>query len=216
MPLPQTHYPACSKLLQKTTRATSSMQMSLDCRIAAHPTQLSDRPFSPGRKDQNKRVTCLLRTNVDDTERLPPLVVGRARRPRCFDGRNAAELGFDYDFGLKSWMSSIMFMKWICRVDQYVGRTPVRTAVLFIGNASCHGTESDYTFLQNLRIYFLPKRTTALLQPLNLGIIAAVKKHYERKQAQRAVDLLESGITEHLYEVDLKLAINWIMIFGTA
>ncbi len=60
------------------------------------PTQTTIGPAPLlGRKQVKNRITVLACTNGDGTDRLSPLVLGRSRRPHCFNGRKGGELGFD-------------------------------------------------------------------------------------------------------------------------
>ena len=79
---------------------------------------------------------------------------------------------------------------------------------LFIDNASCHGTVETISILHNVRVVFLPKRTISVLQPLDLGVIACFKKHYQQKRSQRAVDLIGNNYFISIYRVDLKMGIT--------
>ena len=61
-----------------------------------------------------------------------------------------------------------------------------------------------------MRAVFLPKRTTSVLQILDLGVIASLKKRYQQKLSQRAVELIENNHFSSIYRVDLKMAITWV------
>ena len=72
-----------------------------------------------------------------------------ARRPRCFQGLSGAELGLDYESGAKAWMNSAIFFDWLQRFDAMIGQTPGRCALLFVDNASSHGTPTHLSELQH-------------------------------------------------------------------
>lgn len=57
---------------------------------------------------------------------------------------------------------------------------------------------------------FLPKNTTSILQPLDAGVIAFMKKRHQKRLVVWAIDLTEQGKTGDIYEVNLKLSIEWI------
>ena len=164
----------------------------------------------PGRKVSKERVTILAFANVDSTDNVPPLVVGKARRPQCFHGLSAAEHGFAYDSSGKGWMNTIAFNRWLERFDSHIGRNPERKVLLFIDNASAHRRLENLPTLNNVRIEFLPKRTTPILQALDMGMIACAKRRYVRKVTQRAVDLIDNGVTEGLYRINIKRAALWL------
>ena len=84
------------------------------------------------------------------------------------------------------------------------GQTPGRRALLFVDNASSHGTPTNPPELQHAKLEFLPKNTTPLLQPLDPGMIACIKKHYKSLIAKRVVNLVDSGYTDNPYKVDVR------------
>ena len=163
-----------------------------------------------GRKNVKERLTFLACTNADGTDRLPPLVIGRAKNPRCFEGVSPRELGFDCELSTKAWMTTEIFKRWVQRLDLHIGKTYGRKALLFIDNAPCHNIEEMSASLRNLRVVFLSKNTTSILQPLDLGIIASTKKRYQHRLTERAVDVIEDFVVQNPYRVDLKQAVTWI------
>ena len=107
-----------------------------------------------GKKQNKDRVTFLLCCNSDGSERLPPLVVGCSARPRCFGGKEGAELGFDYSWAKKGWMTREIFFQWLYRVSSYISETPGRRILLIIDNASSHGQYENIPILNNVTIRF--------------------------------------------------------------
>ena len=85
-------------------------------------------------------------------------------------------MGFEYEVGRRAWMYTETFWGWLRRFDEYIETTRERRAFIFIDNASCHDSEEIFPRLRNVRIQFSPKRTSFLIQPLDLGIIACLKK----------------------------------------
>ncbi len=65
------------------------------------------------------------------------------------------------------------FSTWLKQFDPFVSKTPGRRVALLLDNASAHGKIEDLSFLSNVEVIFLPKNTTAFLQPLDAGVIAA-------------------------------------------
>lgn len=66
-----------------------------------------------------------------------------------------------------------------------------RKIVLFIDNASCHKVTVD---LQNINVQFLPPNTTALIQPLDQGIIHSFKSNYRQIIIRKQIISLEKGL----------------------
>lgn len=62
-----------------------------------------------GKKADKHRITYALAANADGTEKLPPLVIGHAKRPRCFKKKDGRDLGYDYWWNKKAWMTASIF-----------------------------------------------------------------------------------------------------------
>ena len=95
-------------------------------------------------------------------------------------------------------------------IDARIGSTTGRKVLLYIDNASAHGTVENLLALNHIHIEFFSKRRSSILQLLDLGVIACLKSRYKRKFAQQTVDLIEDRHSEILYRVDLKLAGIWV------
>ena len=162
----------------------------------------------PGHKKSKDRLTFLACVNADGSERIAPLVIGHAKKPRCFHGQEGWELGFDYHKAKRAWMNRTIFFRWLFRFDSYIGRIPGRRAILILDNCSAHGTVEYLPDLLNVHVLFLPKNTTALLQPLDSGVIASLKKRFKKQQTQRAIDLIELGHTQKLYDCNVITAMQ--------
>ena len=50
----------------------------------------------PGHKKDTSRLTIGMCTNADATDRLPLLIIGKSKMPRCFKGINLTNLGITY------------------------------------------------------------------------------------------------------------------------
>ena len=107
-------------------------------------------------------------------------------------------------------MTSSIFREWLARFDRFIGCSTRKRTLLLVDNVSCHSTIDNMTNLNYVRVKFLPKRTTPFLQPLDAGLIACAKRRFARRQAERAIDLIEHSVVRDLYRIDLKMAIEWI------
>lgn len=58
-----------------------------------------------GLKADKVRITVAFCANMDGSEKLPPTIIGHARRPRSFGKRDGRELGYDYWWNKKAWMT---------------------------------------------------------------------------------------------------------------
>lgn len=97
-------------------------------------------------------------------------------RPRCFGKTYDPKTYVDYYSNKSAWMVAAIFEDWLCAFDRKMRRQK-RKVILLMDNASSHKISRQ---LQNVRVHFLPPNTTAHIQPLDAGIISAVKRHYKR------------------------------------
>ena len=161
-----------------------------------------------GRKKRKERVTFLACCNASGTERLPLFVVGRAQHPRCFNGRNVAGEGYEYQSSVRAWMNRDLFFQWLLRFDRYFGEKNGRRVALIFDNASCHGNRDNLPEMQNVEVIYLSPRTTSRIQPLGAGVIACIKRGYHRSQLERAVRLIDSREVNNTYSLDLYTAMT--------
>lgn len=61
-------------------------------------------------------------------------MVGKAGKPRCFNGLDSSDQGFVFDYFKKGGMNKNIFFNWLKRFDQKIGITPRRKALLFTDN----------------------------------------------------------------------------------
>jgi hypothetical protein len=155
-----------------------------------------------GSKKDKTRITIALTCNADGTDKLPPLFIGHAGKPRCFNKKSGEELGFFYLHNKKAWMTGLFFQEFLKRFNDHVNRK----VLLLVDNAPSH-IWKDLN-LPNVEILSLPKNTTSKLQPLDAGIIASFKRYYRRCQLEYALDLLDAG--RNPYKVDQLTAMKWV------
>ena len=68
-----------------------------------------------GGKKSKERISVLLCSNMDGTEMVKPLVIGKFQNPRCFKG--VKSLPVDYRWNRKAWMTSEIFIEWLRKFD---------------------------------------------------------------------------------------------------
>ena len=129
-------------------------------------------------------------------------MIGKTRCLRCFGGADPSELGLEYDYSGKAWMNTAIFFRLLERFDSYIARIPNRKVLLSIDDCTAHGSTTNLSELLHVHVEFLTKNTTSILQPLDLGVIACVKKRYKQLTVQRAVEMMYAGHMGNLYNVD--------------
>ena len=141
---------------------------------------------------------------------MPLMCIEKAWRPRCFTKKTGPRLGFDYHANRKSWMTTELFVSWLYRFSSYISRyNPQRRVMLLLDNCSSHGSAESLPYLSNVDYQFLPPNTTSKLQPLDAGIIAALKSGYRERKYDHAVDCIDAGAAE-IYKIDQPTAMRWM------
>ncbi|XP_039095347.1 tigger transposable element-derived protein 6 [Hyaena hyaena] len=155
-----------------------------------------------GGKKAKQRLTALFCCNASGTEKMRPLIVGRSANPRCL--KNVRSLPCDYRANRWAWMTRDLFNEWLMQVDARMKRAE-RHILLLIDNCSAH---SMLPRLERIRVGYLPSNCTAVLQPLNLGIIHATKVLYRSHLLKHT--LLKLHSSEGPEKVDMRQAIDMI------
>lgn len=139
-------------------------------------------------KHSKQRVTLMLCANMSGTEKLTPLLIGKYRRPHCF--KNIHSLPLEYEFNSKAWMNTSIFEKWLLRLDDEFGKQN-RKVLFFFDNCSAHKKDMQ-SKLKNTKLEFFPPNLTALLQPMDMGIIRCLKVHYRNNLVKEILDSIKS------------------------
>ncbi|UYV61872.1 hypothetical protein LAZ67_1006907 [Cordylochernes scorpioides] len=153
-----------------------------------------------GGKKSKERITVLVCCNMDGSEKLPLLYIGKYRRPRCFHGMNIPS---NYHFNKKAWMTGAIFTNWLKKLDQIFKRRE-RKILLILDNCPAHQIPEG---LQNIEIRFLPALTTSALQPCDTGIIKALKDQYRKRMIMYLLTCMEEKKNA---QVHLLFAISWL------
>ncbi|XP_034250180.1 tigger transposable element-derived protein 6-like [Thrips palmi] len=139
---------------------------------------------SSGNKQSRARLTILLGCNADGTDKLRPLVIGKAKNPRCF--AKIRSLPCDYSDQVNAWMTTDECTRWLEKLNNKM-RIQKRKIVLLFDNCPSHPQQIQ---LSNVKMVYLPKNTTSKLQPCDKGIIKNVKHYYRTRLVQRLCNLI--------------------------
>lgn len=143
-----------------------------------------------GGKHSKQRITVFLCTNMDGSEKLEPLVIGKSRKPRCF--KNVRSLPLNYTFNKKSWMTGNIFENWLKNVDNKFA-SENRKILLFIDNCPAH-PKGAVEHLRAVTVLYFPPNMTSKSQPLDLGIIKNFKHYYRKDIVRRQLSDLENNV----------------------
>ena len=153
-----------------------------------------------GMKKQKERVTLMACSNASGSHKLPLLFIGKAENPRCFKHVNKAALPVVYKSQKNAWADATIFTDWfnchfIPSVKKHLiqrGLTP--KALLLLDNAPAHPDSSVLVSHDKaITAMFLPPNTTALIQPMDQGVLEALKRRYRRSMLQKILIEDEAG-----------------------
>jgi len=142
------------------------------------------------------RVTLYVCTNADGTHKLPLGVIGKAAKPACFSLRDIPS-DMAYFSQERAWSDTMTMQQWFSYlfIPSIRKRTSQQVA-LILDNASSHGKEL-FDPKGQIKVYALPPNTTARLQPMDAGIIAALKCKYKYDLLVEVVSRLDGLASEH-------------------
>lgn len=137
-----------------------------------------------GGKQSKTRITALVCANMDGSDKLPLLTIGKSKKPRAF--KNIRKLPVEYEANKKAWMTGSLFEKWLRQVDGKMGRQNRKIAMV-VDNCPAHPKIK----LDNIELVFLPPNTTSVTQPMDGGVIRNLKLHYRHYLALRRLAAAE-------------------------
>ncbi|EIW82955.1 DDE-domain-containing protein [Coniophora puteana RWD-64-598 SS2] len=152
-----------------------------------------------GVKGDKKWLTYAFTANAMGTEKLPPIVIRKAWKPRCFGEKTGKQLGFDYHNNGMAWMVAEVYGNWLRDWDEKLC-CQNRRILLLQGNFSGHIVPDD---LQCIRVEKFSPNLTAHVQPMDQGIIMSFKANYRAFFTERSIDHYNSGITPgNIYKIN--------------
>ncbi|GBN02963.1 Aminopeptidase O [Araneus ventricosus] len=138
-----------------------------------------------GGKKSKERLTVLLAANMDGSEKIIPLVIGKCLKPRCM--KNCKSLPLFYDANLKAWMTAGIWEKTLRRWDLNFSKQK-RKVALIADNCTAYCTVDG---LKSIELVFLPPNSTCVLQPLGQGIIQNFKATYRKLLLQDMISAID-------------------------
>ena len=68
---------------------------------------------TPSIKGSKVRLTYALTSNAVGSEKLQPIIIGKAHKPHMFRNRTGTQLKFHYQNNAKAWMTSSLYQEWL-------------------------------------------------------------------------------------------------------
>ncbi|XP_042226803.1 tigger transposable element-derived protein 1-like [Homarus americanus] len=166
-------------------------------RMPARTFISTEEKSAPGFKASKDRLTLLLGGNASGDMKLKPLLVYHSENPGALKGYAKSNLPVIWHSNKKAWMTMTLYQDWFTNyfcpaVERYNAkrRNISNKALLLIDNEPSHPVNLN-DLSDNVRVEYIPKNTTSLLQPMDQGVIANFKAYYLRKtflQLIKAID----------------------------
>ncbi|XP_046686075.1 jerky protein homolog-like [Homalodisca vitripennis] len=145
---------------------------------------------APGFKMDKQRLTVLACSNASATNKIPLMVIGKSKKPRCFKNMNMNALPVYFKNQKKAWMDRALFQEWFekqfvpnVRAYNEENGLPDR-ALLLIDNAPSHPDDLELV-IGDIKAIFLPPNVTSIIQPMDQGVLQALKQNYRKKAAPK-------------------------------
>jgi len=155
-----------------------------------------------GGRNAKDRLTVVLTCSAAG-EKLPPMLIGKSKKPRCFTGVDLKKYNIEYNSSPKAWMTNNIFNIYLENLDKYFIKQK-RKILLFLDNAPVHILNSDVQ-LKNIKLQFLPPNLTSALQPLDAGIIQNMKILARKFQVLSLIQSMNTG--KHVSELSKELTL---------
>jgi hypothetical protein len=162
-----------------------------------------------GIKVNEERITVLVCANLDGTEKFPLLVIGKSKQPQCF--RNTKLLPFTYCHKT-AWMTYEIFQEFLVSLDRRMA-SKSRKILLFVDH--CPACPKDVRNFKIVQVEFFPANTTSVLQPMDQGVIKALKHKFCRSFVLRLLQRLNSNKDSYkmsLLDAVSMLAMAWNLV----
>nr|XP_031313335.1 tigger transposable element-derived protein 1-like [Camelus dromedarius] len=140
---------------------------------------------APGLRAARDLLTLLLGGNAAGDFKLKPLLVYPLENPRALRGFSKPNLPMLWRSHKKAWVTMGLFQEWFVYfcppVERYCAQHGLRHKALLILDSAPGRPANLDDLSDHVRVEYLPKNTTALLQPMTQDVVAAFKACYLRR-----------------------------------
>lgn len=179
---------------------------------------LGSEKVASGRKICKTRLTFMPCANRAGTHKLKMMLIGTATKPRCFP-QNIASLNIHYRSNKNAWMTRVLFAEWFNKefvpsVRTFSQQKDIEPkALLLLDNCTGHHVGCDLESEDGLiKCAYLPANVTSLGQPMDQGVIAAIKMRYKKKLLAHLllVEDEKMPFEKRLKQVSLLNCVDWL------
>lgn len=210
----------CEKRNLSLNKIFNCDETGLNFRLLPQSTLASSfEKSAAGRKKSKERVTLNVCSNATGTIKLPIHLIGKAKKPRCFKGQNMDLLPVKYSGQTNAWMTSELFHSWFhddfvpTVRKELVAMKEEPKAVLVLDNCSAHPEACELVSAdRNIFAHFLPANVTSLIQPMDQGVLQAIKMRYKKKLLRKLIigDDLGESIVDIIKSVTMKTVTEFV------
>ncbi|NXJ76669.1 TIGD4 protein, partial [Trogon melanurus] len=133
-----------------------------------------------------ERITVVVGTNMDGSEKLPLLIIGKDKSPHSF--KDVKLLPVDYEANDAGWMTSEVFEQWMHKLDDRF-RAQQRQVVIVVDFLPAR---TEVKNLKSVKLMFFPPNSSSCIA-MNQGVIRSLKVKYRHSLIKRFVDCVEGS-----------------------
>ena len=123
--------------------------------------------------------------NASGTEKLLPIIIGKAKQPHAFQKKTGVQLGFEgYQNNAKAWMTLLIYQDWLHQWNHELD-VKKHNILLFQDNFSGHIVPDG---LKRIEVVNFEPNLTLHIQLMDQGIIQCFKAHYCASFIHHALD----------------------------
>ncbi|TRZ16442.1 hypothetical protein HGM15179_010665 [Zosterops borbonicus] len=131
-------------------------------------------------------ITVVVGTNMDGSEKLPLLVIGKTKSPRSF--KDVKSLPVDYEANDRACMTSGLFEQWMHKLDNKF-QAQQRQVVILVDSLPAHTEVKD---LKSVKLVFFPPDSSSCIARKE-RIVRSLKVKYSHCLIKRFIDCVESN-----------------------
>ncbi|NXQ37556.1 TIGD4 protein, partial [Alaudala cheleensis] len=137
-------------------------------------------------KQSKESITVVVGANMDGSEKLPLLIIGKSKSPHSF--KDVKSLPVDYEANDSACMTSALFEQWMKKLDNRF-QAQQRQVVILVDSLPAH---TEVKNLKSVKLVFFPPDSSSCID-MKERIIRSLKLKYRRCLMKRFVDSVESN-----------------------
>ncbi|XP_043828483.1 tigger transposable element-derived protein 4 [Dromiciops gliroides] len=138
-------------------------------------------------KQSKERITLVVGANMDGSEKLPLLVIGKNKNPHCFN--NVKSLPVHYEANRMAWLTLDIFELWMQKLDEKF-QAQKRRVVVFLDSLPAH---AEIKILKSTQLVFFPSSLSSKFVAMKQGVIKNLKVKYRFCLVKKFLETVESS-----------------------